>query len=205
MISYFKQLKTKNKKYKAYRLNAGMTYVELIVVLSIFGIMTAVSMFNYGTFQKKVDIKVLANDIALQIVQAQKDAISGKLLSDGNTFIGKPSYGVYFDTASPYQFIYFADTDNSKTYDTATDEGEQIDITKGNKISGLGDSNGIVYQNLSIVFTRPDSGAVLYAYDVGIGEIVQITSGYAQIDISSADGSVNSNIKVYPSGRIQIN
>ena len=56
-----------------------MTYVELIVVLSIFSVMTSVVLFNYNEFQAKIDIKVLANDIALKIVEAQKSALSGKL------------------------------------------------------------------------------------------------------------------------------
>ena len=58
-MSYF------NKKIKG---NRGMTYVELIVVLGIFAVMLSISMFNYKRFQGKVDIKNLANDIALKLV-----------------------------------------------------------------------------------------------------------------------------------------
>ena len=68
-----------NWKLKIGNYNRGMTYVELIVVLSIFSIMTSVVLFNYGAFQAKVDIKNLASDIALKIVEAQKSALSGKL------------------------------------------------------------------------------------------------------------------------------
>ena len=49
-----------NKKIKK---NAGMTYVELIVVLSIFAVLSSVAVFNYSEFQTKVDIKNLANDL----------------------------------------------------------------------------------------------------------------------------------------------
>ena len=48
-----------------------MTYVELIVVLAIFAILSSVVMFNYGNFQAKVDIKNLGSDIALKIVRTQ--------------------------------------------------------------------------------------------------------------------------------------
>ena len=61
-----------SKNFKVNKLNKGMTYVELIVVLSIFSIMTSIVLFNYNEFQAKVDIKVLANDIVLNIVEAQK-------------------------------------------------------------------------------------------------------------------------------------
>ena len=56
-----------------------MTYVELIVVFSIFSVLSGVSIFNYGAFQDKIDLRNLANDIALEVFKAQKDALSGVL------------------------------------------------------------------------------------------------------------------------------
>ena len=47
-----------------------MTYIELIVVLSIFAVMSSVVIFNYGLFQARIDIKNLASDIALKFVEA---------------------------------------------------------------------------------------------------------------------------------------
>ena len=44
-----------------------MTYVELIVVLSIFSIMTSITIFNYNKFEAKVDIKNLNQETALHI------------------------------------------------------------------------------------------------------------------------------------------
>ena len=71
--------KIRNSKFVIRNCQKGMTYVELIVVLSIFSAMTSVVLFNYGEFQAKVDIKNLASDIALKIVEAQKSSLSGKL------------------------------------------------------------------------------------------------------------------------------
>jgi len=202
-------MKTDKKTKK----NAGMTYVELIVVLSIFAIMSAISFFNYGTFQKKVDIKVLANDIALQIIQAQKDALSGKLPLTGSFDSGKPSYGVYFNTESPNEFIYFANLNNINSFDKEGDLIlDKIIITKNNFISGvgtyypdnpLGNLNPVSSKslNLAITFTRPNSGASIYSN----GELITGIE-YAQISISSPGANpVTSHIKVYPSGRVQIN
>ena len=42
-----------------------MTYVELVVVLGIFAVMSNVVIFNYGGFQAKVDIKNLSKHITL--------------------------------------------------------------------------------------------------------------------------------------------
>jgi prepilin-type N-terminal cleavage/methylation domain-containing protein len=191
-----------NKKIKK---NRGMTYIELIVVLSIFAIMAAVSMVSYRGFQAKIDIKNLASDIALQIVGAQKDAIGGKLGT--SIFITKPSYGIYFDLSpsSNKEFVYFADFDNNGIYDPNNNEKlNTIQITKGDKISSLEVVDSNISENatnhLTILFRRPDSGAII-STDSG--------TNYTQfskimIGISSSDGVAEANIEVYPSGRIQI-
>ncbi|MES2023139.1 MAG: type II secretion system protein [Patescibacteria group bacterium] len=216
----FEQIK-KIKKISKIKRNGGMTYVELIVVLSIFAVMSSIVLFNYGKFQEKVDIKNLANDVALQIVQAQKSALSGKVDPSSIILVDWiPSYGVYFDTSSAdnkKSFIDFVDLDGSKDYfDTlfcpaprSSDNPECMDkiaISSGNFISSL----DIFYQddiekansisNLSIAFVRPDSSAIIKSEKIDLGRIVS----YAQITITST-GGINSYIKIYPSGRVQIN
>ena len=70
MINFLRKIKLL-RKCKTFPTSNGMTYIELIVVLSIFAVMTSIVLFDYGGFQAKVDIKNLASDVALQIVQAQ--------------------------------------------------------------------------------------------------------------------------------------
>ncbi len=208
MISFFKKIKFNNSK-------VGMTYVELIVVLSIFGTMTAIVMGNYGTFQEKVDIKQWANDIALKIVEAQKSAMNGKIPNKDLSFYDNwtPSYGIYFNLTNSQitnnkTFYYFADSDNGNSFNldfgNCSDWVECLDkitMTK-NFISQLRVYNSIgLYDSpfvLNITFTRPNSGAIfVYASPT-------IIPDYAQITISSPN-NVTANIKVYASGRIQIN
>ena len=184
-----------------------MTYVELIVVLSIFAIMSAAVLFNYGKFQAKVDIKNLANDIAQKIVQAQKDAMSGKWTTGADPN-WKPSYGVYFDLSNPQNFVYFADLSNDTFFGDPVCSGECLDnikITKGDYIaqldSYLGTTPTSISNPLSITFTRPKSEAVFVNYPSG-----SILNGfdYVQITITSPQ-LIKAYIKIYPSGRIQIN
>ncbi len=95
----------KSKKIKG--LNRGMTYVELIVVMGIFSIMAGVVFFKYADFGRQIDLQNLSQDIALQIVQAQKIALAGKqpnATEAGSALLitdWKPAYGVYFSTATP--------------------------------------------------------------------------------------------------------
>ena len=184
--------------------NGGMTYVELIVVLSIFSIMSSIVMFNYDKFQQAVNIKVLASDIALKIVEAQKSSMGGKW----NALAGpdwKPSYGLYFNTASNQNFIYFADLDNNGLFENLGCTGEcqsQIGITKGNYISSInlfGTGCPSAVDNLDIVYKRPEPTAIISS-----SPVVSCNLVYAEILVSSPN-LITAKIDVYPSGRIQIN
>lgn len=181
-----------------------MTYVELIVVLSIFSVLSSVVVFNYGDFQARIDIKNLASDIALKVVEAQKSSLSGNL-STSSFGTNKPSYGVYFNiTTNPMQFIYFANLNNVNGYESGELILDTVNITKGNYVSNIdkcstspctSGSNPI--NVLSIAFIRPNSRAIFTGASI-------VGSEYIQITIKSPKGAT-ALIKIYPSGRIQVN
>ncbi len=184
-----------------------MTYVELIVVLGIFAAMAAVSIFSYGAFQARVDIRNLASDIALKIVEAQKSASLGKLPNPALSSTWKPSYGLYFNRAvNPKTFITYIDRDNDKFYDgtgACTDEcTEIINITKGNSVSNLQvfyqDGTSAQINHTQINFTRPSLTANLRGTPA-----FTLPVSYVQISIASPNGQT-STIQVYPSGRVQV-
>ncbi|MDO8659297.1 MAG: type II secretion system protein [Candidatus Parcubacteria bacterium] len=205
--------KIRNFKFVIHNCQKGMSYVELIVVLGIFSVMTSISLFNYGSFQAKVDIKNLASDIALKVVEAQKSSLSGKLpplVQQGQ--VGptwRPSYGIYIDQATDNKsFSYFVDIDSSgflSNPDCASG-GEclnKIPITKGNTISDLKvfyqDGTSASLSDLAITFQRPNSGAII---NTSLGFISVIS--YIEIKLASIK-EPTAVIKIYPSGRIQVN
>ena len=191
-------LEIKNWKLKIGDFRRGMTYVELIVVLSIFSVITSVVLFNYGDFQAKVDIKNLASDIALKVVEAQKSSLSGQWNLNA-PIDWKPSYGVYFDADTPTEFIYFANLDTSNFYDPLDSILDRITITHNNRISGLEAVGCASVTKLSIIFRRPDSSAQITSDGISLS-----CASYVKITIVSPK-SVTATIKIYPSGRIQIN
>mgnify|MGYP003797632051 CR=1 FL=1 len=220
-----------------------MTYVELIVVLSIFAIMSSVVILNYGNFETKVEIKTLSNDIAQKVVQAQKFAMSGKSVPKkqqeymiDNGINWTPSYGVYFSQDFPKKFVYFADLNNSASnsnfaynFNSVVNANncseieclEVSDINKDYSINSIqmvfpldscsgasgsssGSSSDETYtfsnvEELSVTFTRPDSRAVIQSVPV-----FNCSPSFAVVNLSSANNA-KSIIKIYPSGRIQIN
>ncbi|MCX5711454.1 MAG: type II secretion system protein [Candidatus Omnitrophica bacterium] len=195
--------------------NKGMTYVELIVVLSIFSVVSSIVMFNYGDFQAKVDIKNLASDIALKIVEAQKSSLAGLLPppSQQSLIISgwKPSYGLYFNRiVDPASFIYFADVNNDYIYagsDACSSDCLSLSsITKGNHISNLDviyqDSSTAPLNDLTITFVRPDSSAIIRSSQI-VPPLASPIS-YVQMTVASP-GGIMAVIKLYPSGRVQVN
>ena len=194
--------------------NRGMTYVELIVVMSIFSTLASVVLFSYSEFQSKIDLKNLANDIALRIVQAQRSANSGlrPVRDDVVLLDWKPSYGVFMSKADNQTIKYFADLDNleeEKVFDGLSCSGaneclELIDITKGNsiyKIEAYSGSTSTGLDDLSIMFTRPSEAAVFHSSSADLSNV-----SYVLITVKSPkDSQATASVKVFPSGRIEVN
>ena len=93
-----------------------MTFIELVVVASIFSVVAGVTLFNYRSFDTNIAVQNMAQDISLFIRTTQSQATSGVL---NNVFLAgvaydsaePPSYGIYFSTAMPNRFDRFADYD----------------------------------------------------------------------------------------------
>ncbi|HUC88647.1 MAG TPA: prepilin-type N-terminal cleavage/methylation domain-containing protein [Candidatus Paceibacterota bacterium] len=150
---------------------AGMTLIELLVVISIFAILTSMTIFDYGSFRSSVSINNLADDIALSIRKAQSYAIGVHALSSSNFLSG---YGVHFTTGSNKSFVIFNDINNNKFYDATSGCGsgsiecnEVLSITSADKISAIylnddrENGKGPIPSNYSmdISFKRPNPDA----------------------------------------------
>ena len=202
----------------------GMTYAELIVVLSIFSIMSAISVSNYRIFQDKIDLKNLASDIAVRLVSAQKLASSGTLPSlshqPPDPSVWKPTYGIYFNlipgpntgNKTFYSFVDVASVVQNKTFDHGplylcpdAECLEKINITKGNYIESIkyyiGNTSTDLTNEVHISFTRPSQTAIFHDQN-GVLPVFD----YLEINVGSFTGGANtSKIRVFPSGRIQLN
>lgn len=147
-----------NKISKKINNQSGMTYIELIVVIAIFSIMSGIALVNNRSFNDQVVVTNFAQDIALQVVNQQKSAVFGKLpdisqqpyintvMSNLGLTSWKPAYGAYFDSTpgSNNRFILFTDATQDNFYsgnncvvtnDFSVDEcSDLINFTGGVKI-----------------------------------------------------------------------
>ena len=189
MKSTYKKNYTNNRLLSSQQ---GFTFIELIVVMSIFSLVASVVLFNFSSFNTNITSQNLAQEIALQIKQAQTDSISGTRLvvfpKNPDNIEGAPTYGVRFDIDTnddgseldSKSMAYFADRNSNGGYDhsgsgcdysvTGTECVARIQINTGDIIAGIcvdsGCDNGVFDQEkATILFRRPFPEARLYIGD----------------------------------------
>lgn len=136
-----------NRKFHSFKHKKGYTFVELIVVISIFSIIATVIVFNFSDFSTNISLQNTTADIALEIKEAQSDAISGRLTDAVAFTIGsgleyfKPAYGIRFDLSSlgnNREFVKFSDLNKDRIY------------TKDNPNAGCNSSNPECFKSIFI-------------------------------------------------------
>lgn len=107
----------------------GFTLIEFIVVMTIFSIMSAVSVFNYNEYSDNIKTNNIAQDIAITIRQAQVYGLSG---SDNTTNIARITQdrsirGVSIDLGTDTMTIF---EDNRAVRNFVYDNGDDLIIDK---------------------------------------------------------------------------
>lgn len=216
MKNFFKKINNKNANQK------GFTILEMIVALTIFGIMSALVLSKYGSFNQDVILTNLAYDVALNIRNAQSYGLNVKsAVRDQNAFdvsdnplYSGGAYGVHFDMANPTKFILFIDKplfgtitgiyQNSSNSDLSVTNIQKrsfisnICVSKGTSCSsGVGNIVDHV-QVLDITFRRPDPNAI-----IKIGGASNVTYNSAEITLQAIDGTTK-KVLVNSTGQISV-
>lgn len=198
-----KFLKTKGNRLTA-RFTRGYTFIELIVVIAIFSIISSVVLFNFSDFSTNISLQNTTSDIALQIKEAQSDAISGRLNDTINLYVDssgleyyKPSFGVRFEIDRPTNFIKFTDLDKDRIYggDCSVTNTECLKDVKINGFDSITNicvvkttdlSNCEDVSILDISFERPFPDAIISADGDGTNFF---ENNSAQVTLVSSKGS----------------
>lgn len=134
------------KLFKNYKnINAGVTFIELIVVISIFALISTVVLFNFGDFSTSLSLQNVSQDIALKIAEAQRSAISGKgniiLVNTPTTPDYAPTYGVLLATANAVSSVTSNFYSPGKEFISFIDLPDYADVD-GNEIYDIGQTPG---------------------------------------------------------------
>ncbi|MDP2090088.1 MAG: prepilin-type N-terminal cleavage/methylation domain-containing protein [Candidatus Gracilibacteria bacterium] len=72
----------------------GFTLIELMISITIIGILSVITYSPYSYYQNKASLKVTAREVSQLLYESRNMAINGAIANNGNVAIG-----VYFDTS----------------------------------------------------------------------------------------------------------
>jgi prepilin-type N-terminal cleavage/methylation domain-containing protein len=187
----------------------GFTILELLVVISVMGIITGIVIAKYRGYGTNALFANATENIVLSLRQAQVYGVGVKGSSGctTGTTAFDCSYGVYFSTATPNSATLFVDNNNNGIFDSGATPTEAVQtiswiapitITRitcdgANCPSGGADTGGSSV--LDVTFRRPNPAATLHD---GAG------SSYTTGVITISDGTKTAVITVTKTGQISL-
>jgi prepilin-type N-terminal cleavage/methylation domain-containing protein len=177
----------------------GFTLLELLVVMSIFVVISTLLVANYNKFGSNLSITSLAHDIALSIREAQ---VYGIAVKRADTQEQVYWYGIRFSNSDALNYFIFADIDKDGRYGSGDQVMKRYTLGNGNsikKVCGYNTGNsgnpcGSV-QWVDIVFKRPNPEAFMYAntgtpYN-GTVVCIQSPKGKNKVVVVEATGQIS--------------
>jgi prepilin-type N-terminal cleavage/methylation domain-containing protein len=117
---------------ESFHIHRGFTLIEMMVVITIITIVSAVVIVNQGSFNRSIILSNAAYDVALTLRSAETYGLGTRAI--GSTF--NVGYGIDFKKASPSTFTLFADTYPLPSTDPAQVCHPTADITFPSSLSG---------------------------------------------------------------------
>jgi len=132
----------------------GFTLVELLVSISIIGVITGFMMANFRGGQQSAEVRLATDILVGQIRSVQTSALTGRLVSvcsgglddlkvcepksppvecSGGTCQKRvpAGYGLRFTTENPSAYTVFYDTDDDRRYDAGEELGDSPYVSTG--------------------------------------------------------------------------
>ncbi|MEA1929896.1 MAG: type II secretion system protein [Patescibacteria group bacterium] len=196
---------------------SGLTLVELIVVITIVTIMTAIVMSNLPAFRSKIELDLIAQEVAITIRQAQAfGAASRGGLDTANFGLNfkrdDGTGGARAPGFSTTHFVLFGDKDGDHKFEGDAGPGvcdnecvEVFEFRGGVSITNIqdGGDNTIGHQYLSIMPRPPQHEMAFYGYNSGSGN-VDALSAVGKIRITISRGSDYRYVYVWNTGHIYV-
>jgi prepilin-type N-terminal cleavage/methylation domain-containing protein len=180
---------------------AGFTLAEILVVLFIISLLSALTFANYRQGGKQMALQRAASKLAQDIRRAQEMAIAATECPSGTACAGQipAGYGVFLCITggcnNPTQYILYADVDNNQYFGAGDSIIATSTFESGIIISDI--DNGPNPKRIAINFKPPDPEVKL-KFASGIGNEVATTT------ITLSLGSLTKTVKVNKAGLIEI-
>ena len=102
-----------------YILKKGFTFLEVMVCITIVGLIATVAMFSYSAFSDNIALSSAGQEVAAEIRQAQIYGLSVKeSTTGGGQFVS--GYGIHVSLDDPTDYYIFVDQNSNNKYDGDT-------------------------------------------------------------------------------------
>ena len=186
----------------------GFTLVELVVVVGIAALISAVALANFPNFRDRIAINKESGKVAVALRNAQSFSFGVRQFNPppGQQGVCEafqsnfPSYGVSF-TASAAEYYLFGDINCNALFEGAAEEVKEFLLEGGVRIAGICVN---IYDALptcgeptvDIVYARPFPQVKISSSGVGRAS--------ARLELQSRDGAITRMVVILNTGQVSI-
>jgi prepilin-type N-terminal cleavage/methylation domain-containing protein len=182
---------------KKLRNNFGFTMMELLIVMSIIGILSSSVFLNWKKGEEGFALQNSAHKLLQNIRETQEMAMGAKEVNCGGS--EEYGFGIYFsESLNPDSYIIFADCDNDGRWISWIDEKiKEVDLEENIRIYDVFPSLWSFFP-LHLVFSPPDPSVSMLSgfttYGWGTEAVITLRS----------DSGQQKEVRVNMSGMIEI-
>jgi prepilin-type N-terminal cleavage/methylation domain-containing protein len=173
--------------------NSGFTLIELLISIAIIGIVTAIVVMKYKSFDSTTLLKSTSYEIALALREMQIHSISAlRHDRDDDSNFDYP-YGISFTSgANTYKIFQFTSPTEYPNYDTSSYAEDLSTVTLDRSIRVVDlciDDTTCAQDRVDISFKRPEFKA--YFYVPGNSQVENEAISNVVIKVSSPNNATN--------------
>ena len=191
-----------------FNVQRGFTLIEMLVVIAIFIIMTAVILVNLPNLRSSASLDVVAQEVAVYLRGAQTYTVGTKA-GIGGTF---GSYGMHLQKNSSNFLLFVKGVPTVGAYQDETDFIQESYLLPGDlffkqlcRVDLSNNSFVISAPTLDVVYQKPDPEALFYCPDATDNPCDISTNSYVIVSIASRSLPTKQRlIKIYSNGQISV-